>query len=221
MPPHMKNYNSQYKNYRRKQTLKSMSNVASTASTALRLATQVYGMVNSERMLLPLTSSDAVTTTAGITHLTPIAQGDSNISRTGNSILAKTLNMQMEVVMHNSATSTFFRILVIQDKQQVADTPPTIADILEASSSTNSIYEINTHGRFKILKNYHFSLDTYKARSKVIKFHYKFPKTHHIRYNGSASSDIQKNGVYLVLLSNEATNAGNVNWYSTFTYHDN
>lgn len=93
-------------------------------------------LVNSELHRLDITAAGAtLSTTAGITHLTQIAQSDTSFGRTGNQILLSWINFRASLVSHASSTASIARVMIVLDKQQVADTSPVIGDILEVGTS--------------------------------------------------------------------------------------
>lgn len=61
--------------------------------------------------------------------------------------------------------------------------------------------------------------DNVSNKLKVLPVNLRFD--HHIRYNGSASSDIQKGGIYMMVLSNEATNGSSFTYNLRLGYYDN
>ena len=173
------------------------------ATKAWRATKYIKGLVNSEMYHLQTSGTSSVNNTGTIIHLSALAQGDGPDARTGNSILLRNIFLRLGITQHASATSTYYRIILFHDKQQVSDTPPTVSQLLE-SSSTLSPLEQDSFGRFKIIQNWFFTTDNTKATTRVIEKYYKVYK--HLRYNGTAATDIQKNGLYLMLLSDQPTN---------------
>lgn len=193
-------------------------NALQLASAALRGVRYVKGMVNSEMLHLENNASTTVSSTGSIVHLTNISQGDTDSGRTGNSIFARNLMIRIITTQHASATNTFCRFILFQDNQQLSDTPPGVSDVL-SFVSTISPLNSGTFGRFKVLKNWYFALDSGAQKSKIIQYYRKL--WHHVRYNGSATTDIQKGGLYLLMLTSEATNVPSVAYDVRLGYHDN
>ena len=191
---------------------------AQIARAAWRSAKYIRGLVNSEMFHHDREDTAINLPNTGIVvPLVLIAQGDGTSARTGNSILAKSLLMRMRLRLHSSATTTIVRYLLVRDRQQVADTDPTISDLL-VSADVDSPNNTNTGGRFKILLNRTVAL--HSARPL---YHKEFfaKMMVHIKWNGSTIYDIQKNGIYLVVISDQATNYPVLDLYSRLSYHDN
>ena len=198
-------YKKYYKkrNYRRRRKPlawynKCVGTPKSLAVSALKGVRYLKGLVNSELHKESFADTLTVTTTGNVIHLTAITQGDGDNGRTGNSILLKSIFGRINVLQNSGAASTFYRMMVVCDKQQIGDTSPTIAQILDG---VNVISPLNneTVGRFSICWSRNFSTDNFKGSTKGWKINLRFQQ--HVRYNGSAGSDIQKGGVYLILLS--------------------
>lgn len=213
-------YRKSKKSYPRRRRTYARTSGERLAIKALRGVKAIRGIINSEKKVHDISSSFEPTTTGTVIHLNPVSQGDTNTSRDGNSILAKYLGVRTRSIMHSTATATYIRYMIIQDTQQVSDTTPTIGDILQ-DVSVLSFYDRNLNvGRFKVLHDKVQNLDVINRWSGQLNFNCSL--NHHTKFNGTAGSDIQKNGLYLVLLSNEATGTKpNVTYESRFAYYDN
>jgi len=179
-------------------------------------------LINSEvnkRDSGPTTS--AVGTTATVLHITAIDQGDTDANRTGFAILSKYLHIKFHVAQDPTATISILRIVVVQDKQQIGDTTPAYTDVF-TTASTMAHRSNATTGRFSVLLDKTLSLNDVATETMYFDFKHSFAgKNNHIRYNGTAATDIQKNGIYLMMLSSEATNTPSVITNSRFAFHDN
>lgn len=191
--------------------------VADLAYKAYRGVRYIRGLVNSEKKHHDVTWTPTVNTTGTTRSLTSIAQGDGISTRDGNSILVKSLYFRMSSQLNSGATASFVRFIVFQDKQQVADTTPGVTDVLETADYLSHLNRANL-GRFKILRDVTYGLDG-NTVVRVFK-RYIYLNTH-IRYNGTASTDIQKNGLHVLAISNEATNVPTVDFNFSISYHDN
>lgn len=194
--------------------------VANMARTAWSGVKYIRTLINSEVMKFDQGpgSTSISTTPQNLYDLTAIAQGDGIAQRTGQSILNNGFYINLAFTKHASATFSFIRVVLVQDRQQISDTAPTYSDVFE-SNSTYAKVNPNTMGRFKIWYDKRVLLSTQRD-FKQINIYRKF-KGIHTRYNGTASSDIQKNGFYLMLVSSEATNTPTVVSASRTYYHDN
>lgn len=190
----------------------------SLAAKAAKGVWYLKGLVNSELLKSDSASSTTISNTGSIIRLVDIAQGDGEGQRTGNSILVRGINLKLAFNQNASATDTLYRIIIFKDTQQIADTSPAITDLL-ATASTLAPLNASTVGRFKIMKNWFFH--TSNASDTVRNISWYMNMRMHMRYNGSASTDYQKNGIYLLVLSDQATNTPTVYYNKRVTYHDN
>jgi len=193
---------------------------------ALQLATQaakgvwyLKGLVNSEMLHHDRTETNvSISSTGSILNLVAIGQGDTAASnRTGNSILMRNHLTRIRFTKSSAATTTIVRYMIFQDTQQVGDTSPAVTDVLD-TADVDSPLNLAASGRFKVLCN------------KTISLHSNYPIFHketykslysHIRYNGTTSSDIQKNGLYMLVIADQATNVPVMDLWSRIGYHDN
>lgn len=194
-------------------------NALQLASKAARGVWYLKGLVNSEMHHLVTNSTVSVTNTATIIPLTAIGQDDTASGRTGNSILLRNIFMRWGLTNNPAASSTYFRCLLVQDKQQIGDTAPTITDVLQSSSTLSSL-SLNSAGRFKILKDWFFILNNVDKTSRNAKLYLDVRK--HVRFNGAAGTDIQKNGIYMMVLSDQVIGTAPSFVYNVkLGWHDN
>lgn len=196
--------------------------VSQLAAQAFRGMKYVKGLVNSEMFVLDTAMLQSPTDSGTITHVTAIGQGDGSGSRTGNSVLAKWLSIRAFAYVHGSATDTAIRLMVVMDKQQQGDTAPGVADVLDTASATyNYLAFLNPDqkGRFSILHDEIWTMNNVSKKDLIKKVNIKLDK--HIRYNGANTTDIQKNGIYVISISSEATNAPALKIEARLGYHDN
>lgn len=217
MPYYRKRYRRRYR--RRKIYKKPMRyKVADMAYNAYRGVSYLKGLVNSEMYHHPVTGTATPDTSGTVVHITNIAQGDDDNNRTGLSVLVKSVFIRMSATINASATTTFIRIILFRDTQQVGDSTPAVTSILESASYLAPL-NTNSVGRYSVLKDVLFCLDGVRQDTKIMKWYKKMSS--HVRYNGTASTDIQKNGMYLLFISSEATNTPSLPYNIRLAYHDN
>lgn len=192
-------------------------NVRNLALTAYKGVKYIRSLVNSEVYKYDISNQLTFNTTPGVVHLTGIAQGDTLATRTGNSILCKGVYLRLLFSKHASATFTQIRVVLVRDNQQISDTSPSYTDVFDASSTFGRVNP-NTAGRFSILYDKMIVLSSQRDFSQQVIYR-KMLK--HIKYNGTADTDIQKGGLYLMYLTNEATNVPSLTYTSRVYYHDN
>ena len=176
-------------------------------------------LINVEKQKVDFTvSNGGVSTTPSVVHLSAIAVGDAEGSRTGNSLLSKYLYIKGSLLMNGSALATKVRLVFIRDKQQVGDTSPGYTDVYEAAN-TLAFLNKNTVGRFDVLFDKTYNLDTINNQVVMPDLYLKLNS--HIRYNGTASTDIQKGGLYAMIISDQATNTPTCSIFARLMYVDN
>ncbi|WP_187716123.1 hypothetical protein [Listeria monocytogenes] len=151
--------------------------------------------------------------------LSPVPQGDGPTDRTANSIFVRALNIKGQIVANELGSAVqFVRIVIVMDTQQIGDTSPSFTDLYQ-SSDYNAHVNINTAGRFKILFSRVYGVDITHMLSRQLMVN--IPMRHHIRFNGTASTDIQKGGLYIFASSNSPSNGPYLRYESRLSYHDN
>lgn len=203
-----------YRNYK---------NALALATTAWKGVQYLKGLVNSELFKVDVAlPSQAFSTTGAVTHLTAIGQGDTDATRTGNSILLKSVELRMLVqrVAANVVLGNLCTCMLVQDNQQIGDTAPAISDVLEGAGGLAFLNNL-TVGRFTILRRWDFCLDTVGDNARVIRFRKYWPQGHHVRYNGIASTDQQKGAIYFMCMGDQAANVPLGDGSVRLSYHDN
>lgn len=191
----------------------------SALSLALKTARFVRHNLNVEKKTLDLTSSGTVSSTGSVFHVSGIPQGDGQNARDGVSVRCQYLGLRMEYTENASvAGATFLRLMILRDGRQIASATPAIGTILE-TVDRNSFLNNDTLGRFQILHDRIYTLSNVGTVGKHISV--DLPMSSHIRYNGTLSSNIESNGLYVVLISNQGTNVPSVGFTTRIRYVDN
>ncbi len=166
--------------------------------------------------------NDAVRSdTSSIFNLSAMAQGDQSIQREGLQIQPRHLRYQLILAHHASATNTYCRIIIFQDREQHG-TAPTAIQLLE-TDVYDSFLEHDTRPRFRILRDMLMPMsNSGSSGTQVIKGFIKFSKSSKIWYEGTAAADssMGKNQVYIYVVSNETTNTPTVNIQTRLRYID-
>lgn len=214
--------------FRRKKTKTSKSWYDKKYST-LQLAHKAFqgvrylkGLVNSEMLHVITKGAATYNWVGGVALLSSIAQNDTDSGRTGNSVLGRNLLVRFNAFRNTSATDvTMITVIIFMDTQQIADTTPALTDILEETATfyvpMSNIKDASS-GRFKILKRWYITLDSTHTSTHREAY---FKIYEHLRWNGTANTDTQKNHFYIGIVSDEETNSPQVNHYARFGYHDN
>lgn len=228
MPYGKKRFVRRSKVTRRRPARKSAYAVAKRALSLAKKNTKI----NEVKSLDTAYTTD-ITTSGAFVHLSAVAQGDGISNRDGNLVTPTSLQYTMHVKTDTSNAGTTltprsFRFIFFQDKQQVADTAPAITDLL-VSASVNSFYSLVGRGRFKILKDFRRTINPKDSEASTVTYDesYILFQTRGylkgllpIRYNGSASTDVQKNGFYMFVISDSDDAADVVNINTRLNYRD-
>lgn len=193
------------------------------AQKAISGVRYLSGLVNSEKFKHDMTSSSTITRTGTMLHLTNIAQGDGDGQRTGNSIFVRNVGIRFSILYNTSgASAQRVRMMLVIDSQQVGDTLPSVSDVLDVAGTASaplSFLNDQTVGRFKVLKSRMYTV--YADKNNIVS-QWNINLRHHVRYNGATATDIQKGGIYLLMVSSEDnTNPPAVERNIRVAYHDN
>jgi len=201
--------------YNKKYSTMQLAQKAWTATKYLK------GLVNSE-MLHKDTNITLGATQSRILQIVDITQNNLDSGRTGNSLLLKNIYFRGQLTINSAVTSnTRVTLALIKDKQQVADTPPALTDIFMSSTDPDTLLNLNTTGRFKIKWRKTYTLTPVGGGRNCYDITKYWKLYDHVRYNGPASTDIQRNGYYLAIITSEAVNFPTVNLNNRVGYHDN
>lgn len=209
------------KRYRRKARKQARSTKA-IATKALKISKRVLRGVET-KYANPSQLTQALSAASFTVHaLHLIAQGDTADTRDGNKVLLK--KMLLRFNFKSSAGTTLqtcaIRMVIVQDLQQVASTDIVNSDVFNnGATNWNAQFRFPTKvGRFKILldKTYDASPRSVGYQNPGIgasasSFDVSILRQFHlkgfngdIRYNGANNTDIQKNGIYLLVMKSNS-----------------
>lgn len=220
-------YARRYKPRRKTATpwYKKKYSVAQIAVKAAKGVRYLSGLVNSEKFKHDINVSNNIDYYGTMIPLTNIAIGDTDSTRTGNSIFVRHITNRISVSINPSYVGDFqrLRIMLLIDTQQVSDTQPGAGSVLETTGQTTSFMSLlnsDTVGRFRILKSTYVNVT---QDNPIRTLDWDFNLRHHVRYNGPLSNDIQKGGIYLLLISDQPNGSTNpfVQTVNRVSYHDN
>ncbi len=148
-------------------------------------------------------TSSSVLATGIVYALGDISQGDTGLLRDGNSCNIFSVDVRWEVVMHATDVHSAFRIIIFRDRRQVKGTAPITTTVL-TTASPFSQFEISNRTRFDVW--YDFSAFVNTAAPGVQGHFHKKVNVKQLYY-GSAATNLLANGIYMLILTNEVTNA--------------
>lgn len=137
-----------------------------------------------------------------------IAQGVGTQQRVGNKILPVYLTWTMEAQNIAQNEPHMLRMMIYRDTQQVGDNTPGVTEVLDNAnlltvSAPFSLLNTANAGRFRILYNRMFRLEDRDSgeATKHLKGTLKL-RPNVVQYNGSTAGDIERNGLYILWITN-------------------
>ncbi len=169
---------------------------SSTKKIARQEAYKVYNGLQENQyhsVSLATTASSTVTFTA----LLNIAQGDTNLTRDGNEIIVKRIRLNFSLAAAD--TTNIIRIVIFWwDNDRV----PTLADLyIDGTGDVDSVL-VNQNKNARVLKDKSFTMST-TGSNNVVKYKYDkaYKKGIRVEYNSSTSTDVHRNQLYLMRVS--------------------
>lgn len=197
----------------------SVGDIASKAWSGVKM---IKDMINVETHTVDVShNGTTVDYNGNLQLLNPVAQGDTRVNRQGKSIKGKSLSGR-GVITIGGGTNNTVRLMIIQDTMNLG-TDPTMTDVLETIGSTAAPFSnINqlANGRFKILWSRTLNINAVSTYSQVFKYY--LPLSSHQYYDGAASTNNQKNSLYLCTISDVVTtNLPIITSYNRYSFYDN
>jgi len=149
--------------------------------------------------------------------LTQIGQGIASTQRIGLETKATGVELKYNVQMNASATYSVARVMLVVDRQQVSDTALSLAEVVQDASYITSLGSEIHRGRFTMLYDRTHVLTATNSKPQA---HFKKRLNLPVKYNGANSGDIQKNGVYLVIQSDQSTYIPLVSYSMKYAFTD-
>lgn len=160
--------------------------------------------------------------TAGVFQLlNGVPAGDDFNARDGRQVRIKSIQMNLRCLKNPSATNTVFRMLLVIDKQSNT-AGPTAANILDLTTATavDAHRNLDYRKRFVILKDVRFCVNA-DTPEKIVDFYKRLDMKEVFDGTAGTIGDISTNSIYLLLISDEATNTPAVLYNSRIRFIDN
>ncbi len=151
-----------------------------------------------------------------VQQITFIAQGNTVVTRVGKSVTVKQLNLGFYITKHATPNVTALRILVFIDSQQEIDAKSSVTAVLDTASVLSPLNRFRIK-RYKILFDRLYALET-NHESFLVRKSIKLDFA--MIFNGAASTDLDKNGLFMLAISDEATNKPTVVMYHRTYFTD-
>lgn len=196
------------------------------ASKALAGVRYMKGMINCEKKYHIAYTNVAPTTSGTLACLTLIAQGDTATTREGNSILARSILLNMDIVKNSNVTDTKCRIILLQDTGFSVDAATLATTNILESSLVGTQYSPmapiaqNTNGRFKVIRNWSFTLNSNFMTKRI----HEYVKIYtHIKFDGTdaTTGSLNKNPFYVLMVSDQDTYMPAIELVSKIGFYDN
>lgn len=208
---------ARYKNYRRggKQLYKDVMYLKSLVNSELHYDYASYTTQN-------------ISSSGSIYHLSEVSQGDGVTHRSGNSIMPRYLNVQVRL-QNSSTTLDTVRLLIFRWKD---NSTPTIAELFENTSMpVYSPLNDNITGNSKdrqidIIKSKIFMVGSAQANPAL--FYKKVfdlnppgkPIKDHVKFDGTTAT-APSGGIYMVLIGRQSTQYTVFEGMHKLSFHDN
>lgn len=216
----------------RKKTSAKPDAVGQYASDAWSLAKRTAVGLNEIRKLINIETkfldtvqtSTAIGTTSAIFSISSIAQGTTSQTRVGDSLKIQHIELKGRVNVNPLAANSIVRLLVFRDLDGYG-TVPTGADVLEldaAVSAPLSPYKYRNLQRFSVLYDELIEVQGTVQGTAGVPVAYSSAHSGHILYLGTASAAASngKGSLYVLCVSDEATNTATLAFYSRITFTD-
>jgi len=210
-------------NQTRKHVEKYAGDAYDLASRTWKGLNEIRKFINIEEKFSDVNASQSPDQNGAVTCLSQLAQGTTMNTRVGNSVRVQRFSLRARVAV-NSAVTTFsvVRVAIIRDMEGQG-TAPTCADIFETvgtSAAPRQPFDWLNRKRFAVLYDTFLivSPDTWSARA----VYYEIDLAKHVLYRGTtaAAASDGEGSIYIVSLSDEATNTPTVSYSSRMTYTD-
>lgn len=205
---------------RKKFKMNDSISAATKADVALALARRALSGRKPELKVIDVATSTTASSTGFTTELVPCTTGTEISDKLANQVTIRRLQMKMSLVKNASSQFTRVRILIVRGKQENG-TLKTLADILQ---TVDTYSPKNFDDRFDSIilfdQVYHMS-SNFSGGSVFGEPPIEIDmKLNFVKSFVSNSADTDNGGLYLMAVSNEATNVPTVQYYSRVSYYD-
>ena len=179
---------------------------------------EIRKLVNVEEKFLDVSGSQTVSSTGSIVALSQIAQGSDYTNRVGDSIKLQRIEFRAKYIMNTASTGTILRVIIFRDLfQQGVD--PTVTNVIGGTGALNP-KNFLLRDRFSLLYDELCYMSNVGEDGGVIQF--SMPHEGHVKYIGTTAATASNGfgSIYMLLLSDEATNVPTFTWHSSIYFTD-
>jgi Geminivirus coat protein/nuclear export factor BR1 family. len=169
------------------------------------------------------------TTVGNTDNVTKVAEGDTSLTRTGLKITPTSLYLRGIIKVGAIGTPPvqdpiggLVRMMIVRDKQQIGDTVPAMSDVVETAPLRviAPLSRLN-RARFEVLWDTVFKINPNSSNSVIhFKKYLKLSSKRSVYYNGGANTDIQKNGLYIMMCCDDAVYSPSISYYYRLRFAD-
>lgn len=189
-------------------SLKALNSKINRVSKRDKPETKV-NFVNTWQVTMPITGST--------NSIVAIGQGSTSGNRIGLETKAQGVTMRYNIQRNSSATLSLARVILVVDRQQIPDTAPSLADVVQDPSYLTSLPSHVEKGRFRILYDrIHCLTGSNDKQQGYINKKLNF----NVNYNGVSAGNYQKNGIYLMLQSDQSVYVPLISYSLRYDYTD-
>ncbi len=154
-----------------------------------------------------------------IEQLSLVAQGASQSQRTGLDIMAQEIHLRGSWI--SIIASVHCRVIMFVDTRQEIDSKSTVAEVLEEVNTFSAMNTVRGK-RYRVLFDsfFHLFAPSLSVGPQIKIFNVKKKLNFRISFNGTLATDVEKNNIWLLTISDQATNTGNFRFSVLFSYTD-
>lgn len=181
------------------------------APTTAALARRVAKLERSQEFKYVDTQTSTTISTAGLrTHVNNIGVGDLNSNRDGSKVMMRSFRTKGEVIINPSALNSTLRFTLVYWKGQTG-VAPAFTDVFE-TVDINALPRVQSRMNYKIIRDFRIDLTQGGEERKAIDLYFKMSNVTIFKTasTGGAVADTEQGGLYVFLVSNEATNTPTV-----------
>lgn len=178
-------------------------------------------LINVEKKYVDTNQDQNIDNTWSVIPISLMGEGNDSTQRNGRKVKADSVYLNGQITIDPDATKTTFRCVILIDKGQDG-TGVTSADVFQVDNDLQSpLNKQNAGQRFVILYDRFVDLSINGVETKTIRVFRKL--NHHVNYlgTGATQSDEGPGNMFMLLLSNEPTEAPLFHYYVRFNYIDN
>lgn len=193
------------------------------AVQAYQVGTKALEMLNAEKKYYDISQTTVTPANPSgsytvVSLVSSISQGDGPTNRDGSQIRLKSINVQLAMQINAAATTTNVRWVLFRDMRPQLAAAPTYIDLYDSTDVINTFLNIEDQWRrFKIIRSGLVTLNINQNPYSTTDLY--VPCSLPIRY--STSNDVINTNIYLMLVSNEATNTPSVAYRYRVRFYDN